>query len=279
MEYHSDRFQDHSLMLFKETVLVACVPAHIKNGGWYSHRGLTYGGVIVHPEFPADQLPEILQSIENHLSQMGGIDTIEYNLSPFFYNPLHDQMLAGLHHQGFKTSRAHRSMHVMLQEDWSVSSKKTAGYRNGKFDALQFEISDAITPFYEQVLVPSLQSRHESAPVHTLAELLLLQSRFPQQVEVHQVFSNGVLVAGVLYFIKDAVVKSQYAASTALGFQQRAMDFLYIESMKNFKSREKTILDFGTVNHADDSIIVGLDRFKRELGAVGSPMLRFSKTL
>jgi len=46
MEYHSDRFVDHSVMFFDENVLVAVMPANSKNGTLHSHGGLTFAGII-----------------------------------------------------------------------------------------------------------------------------------------------------------------------------------------------------------------------------------------
>ena len=46
MEYHADRFDDHSLMFMCEDELIAIMPAHIKNGTFCSHNGLTYGGLL-----------------------------------------------------------------------------------------------------------------------------------------------------------------------------------------------------------------------------------------
>ena len=47
MDYHSDRFEDHSLMFFSNNKLVALLPANIKENILVSHGGLTYGGLVV----------------------------------------------------------------------------------------------------------------------------------------------------------------------------------------------------------------------------------------
>ena len=47
MEYHSDRFADHSLMFYNCDVPVAVLPAHIKDSCLCSHNGLTYGGLLL----------------------------------------------------------------------------------------------------------------------------------------------------------------------------------------------------------------------------------------
>ena len=47
MEYHKDRFEDYSLMCYKNKKLIAVLPANIEEDIVYSHQGLTYGGLVV----------------------------------------------------------------------------------------------------------------------------------------------------------------------------------------------------------------------------------------
>ena len=47
MDYHQDRFEDFSLMIYKNEKLYALLPANKKNEVVYSHEGLTYGGLLL----------------------------------------------------------------------------------------------------------------------------------------------------------------------------------------------------------------------------------------
>lgn len=46
MDYHSDRFSDHSLMFYEDEKLLALLPLNLKDDTLYSHQGLTFGGFI-----------------------------------------------------------------------------------------------------------------------------------------------------------------------------------------------------------------------------------------
>ena len=61
MEYHSDRFEDCSLMFFDKKRCIACLPANIDRAGQtvYSHQGLTYGGFVMLPRVTGGQLLEM----------------------------------------------------------------------------------------------------------------------------------------------------------------------------------------------------------------------------
>lgn len=51
MEYHADRFEDFSLMLFDENQNIKAVfPANKINDTLFSHQGLTYGGLVLHDQ-------------------------------------------------------------------------------------------------------------------------------------------------------------------------------------------------------------------------------------
>ena len=45
MDYHSDRFEDSSLLIYRKNRLFALLPGNTKDKTYYSHQGLTYGGV------------------------------------------------------------------------------------------------------------------------------------------------------------------------------------------------------------------------------------------
>jgi len=47
MDYHSDRFEDFSLMVYRDDVLFAVLPANIKETKVISHQGLTYGSFVL----------------------------------------------------------------------------------------------------------------------------------------------------------------------------------------------------------------------------------------
>ena len=47
MDYHADRFADHSLMFYKGGRLIALLPGNESDDTYYSHGGLTYGGFIL----------------------------------------------------------------------------------------------------------------------------------------------------------------------------------------------------------------------------------------
>ena len=63
MEYHSDRFEDFSLMVYRKGKLEAVLPGNIKNDVFYSHQGLTYGGLVTSAKITAIDVLAIFEEL------------------------------------------------------------------------------------------------------------------------------------------------------------------------------------------------------------------------
>jgi hypothetical protein len=46
MDYHADRFNDCSFLVYKKGRVEALLPGNVSEKTWHSHQGLTYGGLI-----------------------------------------------------------------------------------------------------------------------------------------------------------------------------------------------------------------------------------------
>lgn len=47
MDYHADRFHDHSLIIYRRGKCYALLPGCVDGDTFYSHKGLTYGGLVM----------------------------------------------------------------------------------------------------------------------------------------------------------------------------------------------------------------------------------------
>jgi len=56
MDYHSDRFHDHSLMIFRNGKLYALLPANEAGDTFFSHQGLTYAGLLTTEHASAEDI-------------------------------------------------------------------------------------------------------------------------------------------------------------------------------------------------------------------------------
>ena len=61
MDYHADRFQDASLMFYRDDELLAVLPASRHGDEIRSHGGLTYGGMISGEKIPEMAVDAIMK--------------------------------------------------------------------------------------------------------------------------------------------------------------------------------------------------------------------------
>ena len=81
MDYHKDRFEDFSLMVFKKNKLLAVLPLNKKEMEVYSHAGLTYGGLLLKKEAKLKEVLFCYQHILKYLSEEG-IQTLHIKQIP-----------------------------------------------------------------------------------------------------------------------------------------------------------------------------------------------------
>ena len=87
MEYHKDRFQDASVMVFKGDKLMALFPANQVNDTVYSHQGLTYGGLILNSKLKLNSVLEIFKNVIKFYKSQG-FKNLEVKIIPNIYNNL-----------------------------------------------------------------------------------------------------------------------------------------------------------------------------------------------
>jgi hypothetical protein len=71
MDYHSDRFHDNSLMIYRKGKLYTLLPANRVDDILCSHQGLTYGGFIMSSEITAKDMVRIFELLNEYLKSVG----------------------------------------------------------------------------------------------------------------------------------------------------------------------------------------------------------------
>ena len=85
MEYHADRFSDHSLMFYDEDKLEALLPANEKEGELISHGGLTYGGLILGTNAKQHTVMDCFECIKQYMKD-NGFNRLIYKAIPHVYH-------------------------------------------------------------------------------------------------------------------------------------------------------------------------------------------------
>jgi hypothetical protein len=230
MDYHADRFVDHSLLIEDGTELLALLPASERSEGadrvLVSHGGLTYGGFVVGPRFTVGKAIETMGAVVNYLREVG-VHRLLYKSIPFIYAkyPCQEDLYA-LHGAGARLVRRDVSSAIDQTCRLAMQERRLRGSRKAsKAGVIVRECQNYEA--YWHVLGQKLLERHGVKPVHSLDEIRMLAARFPKNIRLFGAFREDTLVAGVLMFVSDSVAHAQYIASSDEGRDVGALDLLF----------------------------------------------------
>ncbi len=247
MDYHSDRFEDCSLLVEHNGRTIACMPANInrKTRQVVSHGGLTYGGLIMSRQISMTQVLETFNLILKYYSKELGAESFVYKAIPYIYSTYPaEEVLYALYRCGAElmsrgvSSTIHLPHHIPLNQNRKRKVKTASG------NNLQISDSSDTDCFWE-LLNNTLTTNHNVSPVHTAAELKLLVSRFPEQIRLYTTIdqSNNIL-AGTLVFDMGHTVHTQYLAASEEGKRLGALDLL-LHNLITETYADRQYFDFG----------------------------------
>ena len=253
MDYHADRFRDHSLLFYAKGRLVAVLPANVADGVLCSHQGLTYGGLVSGLQLTVADTCTLFAELNGYL-RAEGISRVVYKCIPWIYHQLPAEEDVYAMHHICKARLAARDFAtcVFLQQHVRWERVRRRGVARAQQAGLTVRRSTDFGPFW-QVLADNLGQKYGVRPVHTLAEIELLHSRFPENIVLYVAEQGGEVLGGVVLYVTPQVVHAQYSSATPLGKQLGAMDFLYDQIMQRDYAHYP-YFDFGrSTDNADGS--------------------------
>lgn len=268
MDYHSDRFEDHSLLVFEGQRLVAVLPANLtRDGHLQSHGGLTYGGLV----FAGDErLANVLGVFRATLEYMQtvGIPSLHYRRIPRFYNPVpDDEVDYALFLLKAELVRRDCALVVPLRHRLPYSKRRRREISKARSSGIRV-IEDAnFTQFWQRILTPRLQQRYGVNPVHSLEEITLLGERFPQNIRQFSALAADEIVAGITIYETPVVAHVQYSAMSEAGQATGALDAI-VDYLICERYAHKSYFDFGISNEKAGLVLNhGLLDWKEGFGA------------
>jgi hypothetical protein len=267
MDYHGDRFTDHSLMVYEGQKLIGLVPANLtQDGVLISHQGLTYGGLAVPRTAILKDVVGCFYAILRHLSEEG-ISEWVYRRIPGFYNTLPDDDVSyALFLADARLFRRDCAMTISEADRLPFIRSRNALVKRAAGIGVRLVQEASLQPFWNSVLIPQLETRHGVKPVHTLEEITLLASRFPENIKQFSAYYGDEIVSGATIYETPTVAHLQYAAVTEKGRESGAQACLFNWLIERYW--HKDFFDFGTSNENEGHMINhGLLKWKEGFGA------------
>ena len=267
MEYHSDRFNDFSLLVFKGEKLVALLPANRVEDCVYSHQGLTYGGLVFKENLKLNSVLLIYKALLKFLNE-AKISELQLKILPSIYNTMpNDEQSYIMFLLNAKLNRRDALSVIDYRQAVKFSKDRLEGVKRGRKHGLIIKEEDSFETFWSTVLEPNLNEKHNVKPVHSLAEITALNTHFGKQIRQFNVYQNNQIIAGTTIFESKYVAHSQYISGNSQKNELGSLDFLHhhlITSVFN----NKRFFDFGVSNvNNGRQVNQGLQYWKEGFGA------------
>lgn len=247
MDYHNDRFHDHSLLFYKDGQLVAVLPANQEGRTFCSHQGLTYGGLLMSDSCRTAVVCDLFRRLNDYL-HAEGFQHVVYSPVPHIFHrlPSEEDLYALLNVCGARLAARKVSSVIDLSQRLKWNRDRRYGVNKAFANGVSVQRSNDWPAFWE-VLNTNLKEKYGAHPVHTLQEMELLASRFPEHIHLYTAEKDNRVVGGTVVYITPMVAHTQYISANQEGKQLRVMDAVFDELLNRLLWTAR-YFDFGTSN-------------------------------
>lgn len=267
MEYHSDQFEDFSLIFFdSKDKIIALLPGNKSGDTLYSHQGLTFGGLLIDKNTHANEVLEIFNDLKIFLKSFE-IKRMIYKCIPNIYHqyPAQEDLYA-LFRNDAKLYRRDISSSILISNAGKYSKGRKWGINKAKKEGLickEIAKPSDVWGLIREVLAYN----HDTKPVHSESEIDYLKDKFSNNIKAYAAILDGVIVAASVTFLTADVIHTQYMACNEIGRGVCALDML-IDFMISESSKTAIFFDFG-ISNEDNGMYLnsGLISQKESFGA------------
>jgi len=213
---------------------------------FYSHQGLTYGGLVTSSKITAIDVIAIFESLSLFLKE-NKIKEVVYKVLPLIYHkqPMQEDIYTLFRLQAEKISCTLSST-IFNDNKILFTESRKSGLRKAQKMGVSVHESDDFKYFWD-ILDDNLSNNHGVKPVHTLEEIQKLRNLFPENIKLFCCFVNEKIIAGTILFLMDNLIHVQYISANEEGKQSGAIDLLFDQIINNIFSNVE-IIDFGHSN-------------------------------
>tara|TARA_R110002073_G_scaffold71725_6_gene175872 strand:- start:138 stop:1109 length:972 start_codon:yes stop_codon:yes gene_type:complete len=267
MDYHNDRFEDFSLMVYKDEKLYAVFPANKNGENIYSHQGLTYGSFVLQDSAKLKSTFIAFKELLKFLFEEG-IKKLDIRIIPTFYNSLpSDELEYVLYKAGASLVKRDVILLIDYQNKLRFQKNRREGINKAKRKNLIVKVDGDYEAFWNKILIPNLKEKHNSSPVHSLDEIKLLAARFPNHIKQVNVYQDDKIVAGTTVFLTKKVIHPQYVSANSNKNELGSLDVLYNFIIDHFIAG-RNYFSFNTSSEENGKLLnEGLLFWKESCGA------------
>ena len=252
-------------MIYRKGQLYALLPANRLGDTLYSHQGLTYGGLITKKQATTAEICEVFIKINEYLYRYG-IQRVIYKPTPWIYHcyPAEEDLYALTYVCHAQLTARDISSTIPLALHMKFTESRRSGIRKAKCAGVTIRESQDLATFWN-ILDMNLTNKYATHPVHSLEELTLLHSRFPNSIRLFMAYNDkGIAIGGTIIYEMPRVVHSQYISASPEGKRLGAIDLLFDYILNNVYANHKGFFDFGKSTEEEGKILNTTLIFQKE---------------
>ena len=267
MEYHQDRFEDFSLLIFEDEKLISILPANRLGEFVFSHQGLTYGGFVFLETIKLDHAISIFKLVLAFLHK-NKVSKLQLKQMPsIYFDCFSEEINYALYIVKAQIFRCDSLAVIDTTKTYKISKSRKENIRRGQKNNLEIREELNFELFWNEILIPNLNKKHQAKPVHTVKEITFLQKRFPESIRHFNAYDGKKIVAGTTVFISEHVAHPQYISGNDDKNELGSLDYLYHHLLTEVFI-DKHYFDFGPSNeNQGKNINEGLLFWKESFGA------------
>jgi len=267
MDYHNERFIDHSLIISRNNKVIALFPANECENQIFSHNGLTFGSLIMSYDLRAFEVLNIFLQIKEYYNILEFRDIIYKVIPSIFHNYPAQEDLYALYRLDAILIRRDISSVIDLNKPIRFSESKRQSVTKCLKNDIVFQETNNFIEYWS--LLTSVLSKFGTKPVHTIEEIVKLNEKFPNNIKLFEVRKDNILLAGIVIYDFGKVVHTQYMANSQEGRKLGALDFLN-ERLINTIYKDRSFYSFGISTESQGKVLnEGLIQQKEMMGSRG----------
>ena len=274
LSYHSkERFIDKSILIYKKNKLVALFPAIEYENKIISHRGSTYGGLIVGVKNKLNDNLEIWQKIIEYYNK-----TIEFRKCEYIFDkyPAREVEFSAKK-LGFY--EVNEELSTCLDLDY-IKLTKGRKWAVTKCKNLEIVFDDMDYESYHKILNKNL-TKYNTTSTHSLEEMKKLKHLLPNNYLLVTIYKENQMIAGIwLVLATDKTAHTFYIAQDYNFREYQPLSCIVMKIIEFLQDKKYKYLNFGiSTENGGEYINKGLFEFKESFGGFGVSRFYFRRDI
>ena len=189
----------------------------------------------------------LFEELNDYLRKMGFLKVL-YRAIPWIYHrlPSEEDLYAMFWKCGARLQQRMSGTVIFLDAHLRWRKDHRRRLKQAQMADIQVKRDASLAEFWP-VLNDNLQKKFQAQSVHTLQEIELLKSRFPDKIIQYSAYLDGRIIGGITFYVMGHVLHGQYSGTTDEGKRLGAMEAIYDQVMYH-DYQHMRYLDFGTSN-------------------------------